>query len=79
MPLDEKEVVIARDSLLTIGEERLRIADRINDLVRQAIKLREVEFKLELAYDRLAGLISSSLEVTRKEVEKMRNEKQGQS
>jgi hypothetical protein len=72
--LDEKEKLEVRNAMLTLGQERLRVADRINELVHQAIKLRQVEIDLELAFEGLARLVSKSPEAARKEIEDLPKE-----
>jgi hypothetical protein len=75
MPLNEKEKVLVLNAMLTVAEERLRAADRVTDLVRQSIKERDAELKLEATYDALASLIpKKTAEETKSDIEQLRKE-----
>lgn len=57
MPLDEKQRQIVLNALLVMGEMRVRASDAVNELTKQAIRMRDIELRLELAYDDLSKLI----------------------
>ena len=57
MPLDAKEQEIVLNAMLAIVEERARTSDRINDLMREAVKLRLANNKLEQAIEQLNTLV----------------------
>jgi hypothetical protein len=72
MPLDEKEIAVIRDALITIGEERIRLDESINWHVTEAIKLRAVQHKLEMRFDRLAEMVYKSKEQMQRDVDELK-------
>ena len=57
MQLDEKQRQIVLNALLVISEMRVRASDAVNELTKQAIRMRDTELRLEMAYDDLSNLI----------------------
>jgi len=74
MSLSEKEREIIQRTLLAIGEERLRIEDRMNDIMRQVIILRSVAVKLDTSFDELAALITPGTDAVRGKMKEIADE-----
>jgi signal transduction histidine kinase len=74
MALSEKEREIVQRALLAIGEERLRVEERMHDIMRQVITLRSVAVKLDLSFDELARLITPSTDAVRGKMKEIADE-----
>ena len=57
MALDEKEQQIALDAYLAVSQARLQCNDCERELVKQTIRLRDEDVKLEAAQNNLRKLI----------------------
>lgn len=58
MPLDERDLKAIRNALVALSEERIRLQERIKDLVLQSIKCRQRDMELETYYDELADVLT---------------------
>ena len=60
MQLDEKRKAVVREVFLAVSQARLRANETITELVKQTIRLRDEELKLEEAQEKLRSILNSS-------------------